>query len=253
MKLKHYLLSAGTGAALLLILWIFSDAAEGTTLPMTIMAVYLAALMLLSRKLTSWDAMKFSAVSQLVLFVGYKILSVFQVIQDYRQDGFLADYEVSPYQIMDLFFLLWITSVFLMTALIRFALARKKIRQIPGRTMKTIGVFLLVFVLLGMADMLSWKAAKPETEKLNRYCQTFSPEKWQMYAPKRELMLADFLAEYRGISESELEELLGKPEQKEGYFVGYGGQGEMYASFVFEDGLLSDVNFVSLSPFGDNQ
>lgn len=250
MKLKDYLISVATGIAFLLALWIFSDAAEGSTVSMILMTVYLAALVLLARKLPSWDAMKFSFVSLAVSFLGYKIISLVNLAGDYRQDGFLADYEVGPYQTMDLLFLLFLVTTFLMTALVRFALVRKKIRQIPKKTLKTIGISLVIFVLLGVVDVQSWKLTRPMTAKLDQYCETFSVEKWQTYVPKRELMLPDFLAEYKGISQTELKELLGEPE-KEDYFVGYGGKGEMYARFVFENDQLQDVNLVSVSPFGD--
>lgn len=250
MKLKDYLISVATGIAFLLALWIFSDAAEGSTISMILMTVYLAALVLLARKLPSWDAMKFSFVSLAVSFLGYKIISLVNLAGDYRQDGFLADYEVGPYQTMDLLFLLFLVTTFLMTALVRFVLVRKKIRQIPKKTLKTIGISLVIFVLLGVVDVQSWKLTRPMTAKLDQYCETFSVEKWQTYVPKRELMLPDFLAEYKGISQAELEELLGEPE-KEDYFVGYGGKGEMYARFVFENDRLQDVNLVSVSPFGD--
>lgn len=250
MKLKDYLISVATGIAFLLALWIFSDAAEGSTVSMILMTVYLAALVLLARKLPSWDAMKFSFVSLAVSFLGYKIISLVNLAGDYRQDGFLADYEVGPYQTMDLLFLLFLVTTFLMTALVRFALVRKKIRQIPKKTLKTIGISLVIFVLLGVVDVQSWKLTRPMTAKLDQYCETFSVEKWQTYVPKRELMLPDFLAEYKGISQTELKELLGEPE-KEDYFVGYGGKGEMYARFVFENDRLQDVNLVSVSPFGD--
>lgn len=250
MKLKDYLISVATGIAFLLALWIFSDAAEGSTISMILMTVYLAALVLLARKLPSWDAMKFSFVSLAVSFLGYKIISLVNLAGDYRQDGFLADYEVGPYQTMDLLFLLFLVTTFLMTVLVRFVLVRKKIRQIPKKTLKTIGISLVIFVLLGVVDVQSWKLTRPMTAKLDQYCKTFSVEKWQTYVPKRELMLPDFLAEYKGISQAELEELLGEPE-KEDYFVGYGGKGEMYARFVFENDRLQDVNLVSVSPFGD--
>ena len=251
MKLKDYLISVATGMVFLLALWIFSDAGEVSTVSMALMTVYLVALVVLTWKLTSWDAMKFSLISLLIAFLGYKIISLVNLVGDYRQDGFLADYEVGPYQTMDLFFLLVLGTTFLMTAVVRFALVRKKFRQIPKKTWKTIGVSLLIFVVLGAVNMLSWNLLNPITAKLDQHCQTFSVEKWQNFAPKRELMLPDFLAEHKGISQAELQELLGEPEKEEGYFVGYGGEGELYAEFVFENDQLQDVNLISVSLFGD--
>lgn len=252
MKRNNYLLSVLTGLLFLLALWIFSDAAEGSSVSMWLMLAYLGVLVFFGWKLTSWDAMKFSAVSQVTAFLGYKIISIVNVIGDYRKDGFLADYEVGPYQTLDLFFLVFLVTTFLMNALVRFALVRKKIKQIPKETLKVIGISLLIFIVLGVVNMLSWKITKPATEKLDQYCQTFSEEKWQTYHAKRELMLADFLVEYKGISKAELNKLLGEPEKEEGYFVGFGAQGEIYADFVFENDSLQDVNLVSISLFSDN-
>ncbi len=251
MKLREYLFSIVSGIVFLLALWIFSDAGEVSTVSMALMTVYLAALVVLTWKLTSWDAMKFSRVSLLIVFLGYKIISLVNLVEDYQQDGFLADYEVGPYQTIDFFFLIFLVSTFFTTALVRFALVRKKIRQIPKKTLKTIGVSLVIFVFVGAATMLSWNLTTPITAKLDQHCQTFSVEKWQNFSPKRELMLADFLAEYKGISQSELKELLGEPEKETGYFVGYGGKGELYANFVFENECLQDVNLISISLFGD--
>ncbi|MBE7042957.1 MAG: hypothetical protein E7399_05625 [Ruminococcaceae bacterium] len=253
MKLKDYLISCATGVLFLLSLWIFSDAAEGSTVSMAMMIAYLVILVVLAWRLTSWDAMKFSFISQMVAFIGYKIISLVNLLGDYRQDGFLADYEVGSYETMDLFFLLFLVTTFLMTALVRFALVRKKIRQTPKKTWKTIGIVLAIYVGLGIVTMPLWNVLNPVTAKLDQYCQTFSPEKWQNYAPKRELMLPDFLVEYKGISKAEAEELLGKPEKEEGYFVGYSAQGEMYAEFVFENDSLTDVNLISISLFGDSK
>lgn len=252
MKKKDYLFALLMGVLFLLALWIFSDSMEGngSSVPFLLMGAYLAAVVILSRKLSSRDAMLFSLISQLTVFLGYKGITIAGVIGDYRADGFLADYEVGPYQAVDAFLLVFLFTIFLMTAVIRFALARKKFRQIPKTTLKMIGISLVVLAAAGVVNFLSWNLTKPYTRKLDTYCQTFTPEKWSAYAPKRELMLPDFLAEYQGISQTELEQLLGQPETDDGYFVGYGGQGEMYASFVYEDGGLQDAEFVSKSPFG---
>lgn len=250
MKRKNYLLSVLTGLLFLLALWIFSDASGGSSVSMGLMVAYLAVLVFCGWKLTSWDSMKFSAISLITVFLGYKILSIVNVTGDYRQDGFLADYEVGPYETMDLFFLIFLVTTFLMTALVRFALVRKKIRQIPKKTLKVMGISLLIFIALGIVNLFSWTVTKPLTAKMDQYCMTFSREKWEAYPPKRELMLADFLVTHRGITEDELEELLGKPDEK-GYFAGYGAKGEIYVSFVFEEDGLQDMNLISVSPFGD--
>ncbi len=252
MKLRDTLISVATGIVFLLALWIFSDAAQGSSVPMVLMIVYLAALVFLAWKLTSWNAMKFSFISQMIVFLGYKIISVVNLVEAYRQDGFLADYEMSSFQTLDVFILLFLATTFLMTALVRFSLMRKKLRLTPKKTWKTLGVSLLIFVVLGAVDLVSWNALNPLTAKLDDYCQTFSAEKWEQYAPKRELMLPDFLAEHKGISQQELHKLLGEPEKEEGYFVGFGGTGELYAQFVFEHDQLQDVNLISVSLFGDN-
>ncbi len=158
MKLKDYLISVATGIVLLLALWIFSDAAEGSTVSIALMTVYLAALVVLAWKLTSWDAMKFSFVSLLIAFLGYKIISLVNLAGDYQQDGFLADYEVGPYQTMDFFFLIFLLTTFLMTAVVRFALVRKRIRLTPKKTIKTIGICLGIFIVLGAVNQVGGQA-----------------------------------------------------------------------------------------------
>ena len=255
MKKKDYLLAIACGVGLLLVFWIFSDLVEGSqsNVPFIIMAVYLAAVAVLSKKLPSWDCLLFSLITQLTVFVGYKVLSMIGVVQDYRADGFLADYEVGPYQMSELFMVVFLVVCFLMTAVIRFALARKGFRQIPKKTLRRLGLYILILIAVGAVNNLSWSVTKPLTAKLDQYCQTFTPEKWAEYAPKRELMLPDFMAEYQGISRQELEQLLGQPEQQGSYFVGYGGQGQVFVSFVYDqEGGLSDVDYVSKSPFGDS-
>lgn len=256
MKKKDYLLAIACGIGLLLIFWIFSDLVEGSnsSVPFVMMAVYLAAVAALSRKMTSWDCLLFSLISQLTVFVGYKALSIAGAVRDYRADGFLADYEVGPYQMSEMLLFVFLISCFVMTALIRFALARKKFRQIPKKTLKRLGIYLLLLAALGILNHFSWNFTKPLTAKFDTYCESFTPAKWEQYVPKRELMLPDFMVQHKGISQDELEQLLGEPEQKEGYFVGYSSQGQVYVSFVFDDtGALSDITYVSKSPFGDRK
>ena len=254
MKWKDWLIAFLCGTGLLLGFWIFADLVKDnqSELPLLLIAVFVIAIYWFGHSLSSWNYVTFSLTAQFTALIGYKIISIVSVIRDIRADGFLADYEAIPYQTVDFLFLLTALTCLLMTAVIRFALTRKKFREIPKKTGHRLFFACVLIVAAGLLNFLSWKAVMPMTEKLDAYCATFSPEKWEKYPPKRELMLPDFLAAHLGESQGEIEALLGQPETEDGYFAGYGGSGELYVSFLYDqNGGLKDVEYVSKSPFGD--
>lgn len=248
-----YLYAAGIGVLFFMAIIYLAPsftAAAGSMMPFVFLALFVAANVFLTMKMKipSFVGVRLYLVSTVSMFAAYKLATVPGVINAYRADRFLADYEVSQYQMMDGLFLFSMFALFLTSVLVRFAFTKKKLTQISRPTLKRFFWSVLILAVITAASMASWQITKPYTAKFDEYCKTFTAEKWRDYPQKRHLMLDDFNTSNRleEMTRDEVRALLGTGEEsgdsQDSYLIEYSFEGDhMMVVQYFEDGAVKSV------------
>lgn len=248
-----YLYGAGIGVLFFLAVIYLAPsftAAAGSMMPFVFLALFVAANVFLTikMKIPSFVGVRLYLVSTVSMFAAYKLATIPGVIHAYRADGFLADYEVSQYQMMDGLFLFSMFALFLTSVLVRFAFTKKKLTQISRPTLKRFFWSMLIIAIITAVSMASWQITKPYTAKFDEYCKTFTTEKWRDYPQKRHLMLDDFNASnhLEEMTRDEVRALLGTGEEsddsQDSYLIAYSFDGDhMIIVRYSENGAVESV------------
>lgn len=246
----RYLYSVIISVVFVTVIAVFADKLDmkSSMLPFVFMAAYDIANVLLVRRAAPRECFKLFMASVLTVFMIYKIISVFGIVNTYNDDGFFSDTESNFYFLFDLMMVINMVSTFFFLVFLRFMMSKQSIKNISKTSVKRFAVCAVILCLLAICDLLLWNFAKPYEDKFLDYVSTYSAEKWEKYPNKRIDMFADFEKNHSldGMEKSEVEKLLGKPETDEGYEMGYDKNGHNILAVFYKDGAVTEYKIIQI-------
>lgn len=248
-KIK-YLYSVIVSVLYVIIIAVFADKFDmkSSVIPFVIMAVYDIINVILVKNASPRECFKLFLTSVLTVFVLYKVVSVFGIVNTYNDDGFFSDTESNFYFLFDAMMVINMVSTFIFLVFLRFMMLRRSIKTISKTSLKRFAVCVTVLCIISVGDLLLWNFAEPYENEFLDYVSTYSYEKWVNYPNKRITMFPDFEKNHgiKGMEQSKVEEFIGKPETEYGYEMGYDKNGHNILVITYKDGIVQEYKIIQL-------